>query len=424
MSPFGVVVWRVRLIRAEAFRFAAFKEVGAEQCWEVKVITNLGEWIGFPTQLVPPSALPLPLTATAEQKSHKGVMVSIEASAPSSLAELSATACFPSLTTPFLKKLVVELQIVFERGQPSLEYDLCKILVQHLLPAATPEEVLQILSKRSTKKAPRFDCLDGAEIELAAGILDEAEVENATKDMKKYAELVKAEKAKMAAATKAAASRRRKPRQIPHRDCEAVETAKKLLPPESGCQLHLEATWHVRCRISYPKQFPPFSFFPEASMRSASLANGPPCRLASNGHGMSTMRRRGRRAHGFWTALRSYALRGRRFSFQWQRMCTWRQFSNLSVACRLAAWEIPRYRCGCGRSFAGKGALGISLVDGSLRRSRAFSRDGPCRGRLAQEVNWRVRSHVASGCGCIAPKIKYREDTSTTLSVGIASIVS
>jgi len=155
---------------------------------------------------------------------------------------------------------MVELELTFDGAVPTLEYEVCRALVEHALPGLSDEQVVDILARRGATKPQRFNIAVGSDdLEALADILDEADLEDAKNNVRSYHQQVQAQKDRVEALRAKAKARAKKPRQVPAHEHATLEKARRLVPEVPGCSLHLEENWHLRWRAQYPSEFPPFS---------------------------------------------------------------------------------------------------------------------------------------------------------------------
>ena len=187
------------------------------------------------------------------------------------ILEHAARHGFRGMNLAHLKELMNILEMTFAGPPPTLEYEVCRALVEYILPGLSAPEVLALLEQRTFRLKPKYetyitaDCLDGL-----TDVMDESEIELAKASMTKYRQAIQQEKSKFAAAAKAVAKaagkvgagrqqHQKKPRTLGSHDASTLESAQAFAPPCRGCVLYREAVWHLRWRITYPREYPPYS---------------------------------------------------------------------------------------------------------------------------------------------------------------------
>ena len=258
VSEFAALVWRVSPHIADGKRFITFETPPNKPVWEYWAITSLADWVCQATDVMLPS-----VGALDGGDTSGSIGVGVPSDAQHSILRYSAEHGFKGMTITFLKRLVVSLDIVPNEGEtnPTREFELVKMLIQHVFPDVDEETIAIYMARRHSKWDVRF-CSDlrHADIADVVDVLGEQDASELASEVKAYMKQAEEDKEK---AKTAAAAAKPKPKKMPKvKKCTlkhlgSIETARKLLPPGAG--LYVETEWHTRWRGTYPSAYPPFS---------------------------------------------------------------------------------------------------------------------------------------------------------------------
>jgi hypothetical protein len=268
-------MWCGRPARAKELRHFALS-VEAGKTWKQVCVTSLEGWLCQPTEVA------APVSAERLSGAPVGIALTVPKVKPASLLVASAREAFRGITMEFLKKLYAHLELK-ERGKPlpKLDIDLARALVEYALPELSAAEVETIVSKRYASKEAKFKAfISSQNVEAAMGVIDEDDLKDAMREVRKVEEEQKKASVKKPAGSgvaarppgKGKASATKKPIMG---ESWTMEEAKLYLPKIAGCSAALDLTRHFRWVVKYPRQEPPYStsraFQKEGSQRAAFL---------------------------------------------------------------------------------------------------------------------------------------------------------
>lgn len=184
---------------------------------------------------------------------------------------------FPGMTVPFLKLLHKHVITDGAGRVPSTELGLLTALVHHVVDGFETEarikEIVSLRSKAADEQAIRNDStlLVGENMKLAGGMLDEKELDQATKWKRRITELKgggsgsaasSGDASKVAASSSSSSSsgglgRLRAPTKIVVNDPTDVNAWRAFVPQAKGCSLTVDLLWHNRWCITYRNEKPP-----------------------------------------------------------------------------------------------------------------------------------------------------------------------
>ena len=242
VSEFAALVWRVSPHIADGKRFITFETPPNKPVWEYWAITSLADWVCQATDVMLPS-----VGALDGGDTSGSIGVGVPSDAQHSILRYSAEHGFKGMTITFLKRLVVSLDIVPNEGEtnPTREFELVKVLIQHVFPDVDEETIAMYMARRHSKWDVRF-CSDlrHADIADVVDVLGEQDASEFASEVKAYMKQAEEDKEK---AKTAAAAAKPKPKKMPkvkkmhveaprlHRNCaEALALARASTSRRSG----------------------------------------------------------------------------------------------------------------------------------------------------------------------------------------------
>ena len=257
----GVTAWLPTPLTCEGQKYLSFREGHVTDRWKYVHITDLKGWMVIETKAMPPSCC----KARRADGAPRGVVITALTSAGTPIVEYAANKAFRSLTIPFMKKLIVHLEIPVDR-MPSLEYELAKLLVQFVRPDLDDAALADVLGQRKAKPFGnvRFEtALTLEAVEKLSDVLgDDVTVEFAN-EAKSYAKQVHNLKLQGMQQNALARGKGRgkgstKKKVCGERDLRGLDEARCYLP--LGAELSQESQWHTRWKATYVgSPTPPFS---------------------------------------------------------------------------------------------------------------------------------------------------------------------
>lgn len=236
--------------------------------WKIVHVTSLTDWRMVPCRARPPCHLP------HAEEAARGVFITMQDKLTKPLLNHAAQTCFANCQVTHLKALIHKCQLDFAEDKiPRTEPELCKALLEHLLPEGTekPARVSEILAGRFKPDAVESILQEDGGVCEAEGLIHET-------DKAAFDTVMKLGKA-MFASTPAASSSQVAPpaAQQPSSSsstCTAASTrkkqqlvgsltpasAKEYLPVAPGCTVNKDTVRHHRWQVEYmAKPSPPYS---------------------------------------------------------------------------------------------------------------------------------------------------------------------
>lgn len=250
-TAYGIVLWRSRPIKWGGLR-GCMLEPRAGKSWTqvcIGSVADLEHWKCLPVQAAPGHVISELSGVPCSQGISCFVPPDTEAKP---LLQVSAEHAFLGLTVPYMDMLVDALGVQWRTpSRPTLERDLCNLLVRFVLPDLSDAEVDAILEKRKMKKPLEFQTILTEEVaDEVQHLLDEDD----QSDAQGLAKEVRAA-AKIAIARKAMAP------EVGLRPVRltslSLAEARAFLPKVKFCTLalHKNSGWLVK----YPCRQPPMS---------------------------------------------------------------------------------------------------------------------------------------------------------------------
>eukprot|EP00971_Amphidinium_carterae_P350308 6491482-Amphidinium_carterae.1 len=254
VSPFGVIIWKVKRYgsSSQGYRWTLVASASQISPWQFVTVTDLSEWEALAVRALPPRVVqqnPCP-----NQPGHAHIaLVSDGPRLP--LLQMAAQHCFPGMTTPWLRKLLLSSSVGASKA-PRLEKECLAALLQHCLPEHTQADIDEILAKRGSyhRSSAEPSGVDAAVTADFESILEEDELSMLRIEVRKHRERreVKDPAQQMEPNTK----RKPLPALPEGRTCYTLEELRSLIPKVAGCKLTVETHWHTRYRGHYVKGAP------------------------------------------------------------------------------------------------------------------------------------------------------------------------
>ena len=172
----------------------------------------------------------------------------------------SAMEGFLGLTVTQLKDLMLLLEVEVDGPTPTILLDIVAVLVKHVLPDITPADLELILAKRATpsnKQVSECYSVDAGDIGLEG--LEPSERAKCLGEIQELRE------------HKAKSAHRALPKPKPRQDYKkkkavpldglqyTVAQIEPYMPRLGGAVVEIETDWHHRCKVWYPRDYPPYS---------------------------------------------------------------------------------------------------------------------------------------------------------------------
>ena len=140
----------------------------------------------------------------------------------------------------------------------SLESDVVRLLLTTVTPGMSEADILERMATRHSVSLAFASVLTPEGINSCSEVLGDDSVDDMKEEVQAYLKKVAAAKvATPKPAGKAKAKAR--VRKVGRKDHETLNQAKKFLPDLAGVTLCLQTDWHIRWRVEYPRDVPPYS---------------------------------------------------------------------------------------------------------------------------------------------------------------------
>ena len=250
------------------YKYFIFNELHDGESREVAHITDTKTWKGIGVKAAPPISHE---GGAASNAAPGGVLlrqVAEDGPQSGSLVKLSALRCFKGLTVPRPASLYDVLGVSRVEGKPRLEKDLCRALLEHVLPQLGGDEREEVMGRRFNATA-NCSVLDQRSVlasagnqEAVQGFTDDDEVERELNNFVEQKLGIKLKgKPKTASLPERSAasgpSSSSSGTKLPEAATISLQDAKKFMP--AGCLMNDLAT-HMRWQITHKeKESAPFS---------------------------------------------------------------------------------------------------------------------------------------------------------------------
>lgn len=260
-TAFGAFLWPLQH-RAGLGGLELTSAFGPGRRWIQRGQFALSDWKAIAVDVLPPCQV----RANSPEVSCSKIVLRVAGEAEN-IATFSARKAFPGLTVPLLAKLWSVLKV--ESRRPSSEMGYLKVLLNHLLPDLTDDELAAIISLRRSKlvkEATSSVLLDHANLEMTRHLIEEDIVQDITKYQKERGTHPSSKppsssapnpgpgvtSTAASASTGSAASSSRPQAKLHFSGYHTPEGAKALIPQVAGCWIKRDDVRHMRWAAHYP----------------------------------------------------------------------------------------------------------------------------------------------------------------------------
>jgi hypothetical protein len=268
-SPTGVVLlqgtWAKNAVDANFWYRMPIRDETV--VYKREVITNAADYIVMDLQALPPGVTKSRFKAAVDEEARAltGVVLVLKSgTSPMKLVEFAASRAFYTLNCKQMKDLGDQLGVEWARPKPRTEFEICRAVMQDVLPTLSLDQIDAIIDDWRNAKKPSVwtSSFDPSNVDLVCKILDddaakEARRRVAAKETDKEERQSKMRKAIAKKTGRAKAKPRLRGGPMHHEFSQ--DEAKVWIPGVSGCTLTFDDVLHMRWKISYPNSEAPFS---------------------------------------------------------------------------------------------------------------------------------------------------------------------
>lgn len=263
-TRWGCMLWPLQGLRsADGTRRLVFVQPVEENRnpWVFRCVSDIEQWTMVDVKVVPPAC-------QKESEKSRGLIVDL-AHRPLPLLKCAARHCFPNMLVAHLKKLmpIAKVEALTGGRRAMTEADICKRLLETILPEESPEGIKHILAKRLSPEkltSVLFDEDNLGHVENCVDEFDRQEFEEAkhqhAKAKKKHSTASAPSGAPRAEGGPSASSSGQSRPKISLKGSKTPDAARAFIPQVAGCSVREDTVRHMRWSITYTgKPEPPFS---------------------------------------------------------------------------------------------------------------------------------------------------------------------